>query len=112
MVSRDKIRSYINQKLGADASNGNTAGKILTKAYSGFIHAASPHIMDMWVGDPPRFDIDGSTGYIRRSTYSRDAHNYFFRALGAMSVAAKAFGDDELFQRLRKAAINLQNEMD
>ena len=33
---------------------------MLTKAYSGFIHAASPHIMDMCGGVPPRFDINGA----------------------------------------------------
>ena len=58
MVSHDKIRSYINEKLGADTTRANVAGKN-QKTYSGFVRAASPHIMDLCGGIPPRFDVVG-----------------------------------------------------
>jgi hypothetical protein len=53
MVRRAKIRDYVNQDLGADSSRANTGGRVITKAYSGFVHAASPHIMDIYGGMPP-----------------------------------------------------------
>lgn len=111
MVSRDKIRSYINKKLGVEASRANTTGKVLTKAYSGFIHAASPHIMDMYGGLPPRFDIKGEFRDFRIEEHADDALNYFLRALFTMAIAAKAFGDESLFVELREKAAKLHDTM-
>lgn len=111
MVSRDKIRAYVNAKLGPDATRANLAGKIITKAYSGFIHAASPHIMDMYGGVPPRFDISGEFKSLRGEEHANDALNYFLRALFSMTFAAKAFGDEELFSEMRDAAGLLEKKM-
>jgi tRNA U38,U39,U40 pseudouridine synthase TruA len=97
MVSRDKIRAYVNQHSGDDATRGNKVGKVLTKAYSGFVHAASPHIMDMCFGYTPRFDVNGECRALRRAEFERDAMNYFYRGILSMAVAAKAFGDERLF---------------
>lgn len=111
MLSREKIRSYVNSKLGSDASRANATGKILTKAYSGFIHAASPHIMDMYGGYPPRFDISGEYRNYRIEEHADDALNYFLRALYTMGIAAKAFGDEVLFLEMRQSATELEKKM-
>jgi hypothetical protein len=44
MVKREKIRAYIEAEVpsGPEAVRAKAVGKVLTKAYSGFIHAASP----------------------------------------------------------------------
>ncbi len=97
MVKRDKIRAYVNQHSGDRAERGNKAGKVLTTAYSGFVHAASPHIMDMCFGNMAKFDIGGQCRTLRRAEFERDAMNYFYRATMAMAAAAKAFGDELLF---------------
>jgi len=97
MVQRAKIRAYINEDLGADSSRANIAERVITKAYSGFVHAASPHVMDMYGGDPPRFDVKGELKSYRMQEHADDALNYFFRALHSMAFAARAFGDDEMF---------------
>ena len=110
-VARDKIRAYVNQYSGDDAARGNKVGKVLTKAYSGFIHAASPHIMDMCVGYIARFDIDGQCRVLRRAEFERDAMNYFYRGILAMAVAAKAFNDDELFASLLPEAKRFESQM-
>jgi hypothetical protein len=113
MVRRDKIRAYINRRLGPEfaAASANVAEKIIAKAYSGFVHAASPHIMDMCVGAPPRFDINGTFRELRMASYVRDASNYFLRGLMTSAVAAKAFNDEALFSDLRTAAANLETEI-
>jgi hypothetical protein len=111
MVKREKIRAYINRALGPDESRANAAGKILTKAYSGFVHAASPHIMDMCGGEPARFDVSGRFRHLRAAEHTEDALNYFFRALVSMAFAAKAIGDEELFSRMRTAASELEVNM-
>lgn len=111
MVSREKIRNYVNAKLGSEAQRANVVGKILTKAYSGFIHAASPHIMDMYGGVPPRFDLSGEFGDFRMEEHADDALNYFLRAIFTMAIAAKAFGDEPLFADLRERATELESKM-
>jgi hypothetical protein len=100
MVRRDKIRAYIHDDLGSNSAWANIAGRIITKAYSGFVHAASPHIMDMYGGMPPRFDVKGDFRSYRMQEHADDALNYFFRALHLMAFAAKAFGDEEMFAEL------------
>jgi hypothetical protein len=100
MVGRDKIRAYINRDLGADSSRANVAGKVITKAYSGFVHAASPHIMDMYGGVPPRFDVKGEYKLQRMDEHADDAFNYFYRALHSTAFAVKAFGEDAMFEAI------------
>jgi hypothetical protein len=108
MVGRDKIRAYIHRELGAESSR---AERIITKAYSGFVHAASPHIMDMCGGEPPRFDVSGKFRTLRGEEHADDALNYFYRALLSMALAAKAFGEEELFSEMRDEAAKLEARM-
>jgi len=111
MIRREKIRSYVNGGLGGNAPRANVVGRLITKAYSGFVHAASPHIMDMYGGLPGRFDVSGEFRDIRNQEHADDALNYFFRALASMAFAAKAFGEEDLFSELRMAAGALQDRM-
>ena len=101
MLKREKIRAYVNQGLGDNASRANLTGKIITKIYSGFIHAASPHIMDMCGGSPPRFDVNGELRNLRGSEHIGDAMNYFLRAPMTMAFAAQAFAEEKLFSEMR-----------
>jgi hypothetical protein len=111
MVKREKIRAYVNSALEQDSARANIASKIITKAYSGFIHAASPHIMDMYGGYPPRFDINGEFRSLRVAGHANDALNYFLRGLFAMAVAAKAFGDEKLFSEMHAKSAAFQASM-
>jgi hypothetical protein len=110
MVRREKVRAYITRQLGGDP-RANLVGKILTKAYSGFVHAASPHIMDMCAGAPPRFDINRHFRELRIEQHADDALNYFYRALASMAFAAKAFGEEGLFSEMHANAAALEAQM-
>jgi hypothetical protein len=110
MVKRDKIRAYVSQR--EDPSQGaNLVGRVIAKAYSGFVHAASPHIMDMYGGLPPRFDVSGEFRSLRGEEHANDALNYFLRALFSMAYAAKAFGDEVLFSEMLAEADKLDARM-
>jgi hypothetical protein len=111
MVSREKIRAYNHRELGEDTARANIAGKIIAKAYSGFVHAASPQIMDMHGGTPPRFDVSGEFRSFRSREHADDALNYFLRSVFSMAFAAKAFGDEELCSRMRAYAKTIESEM-
>lgn len=103
MVPRKKIRAYIARAEGApmDPSRGVELSRTLSKTYSGYVHAASPHIMDMYGGSPPKFYMRGMRGTERHREHRADLWNYFYRSIIALAFAAKAFGDEGLFAQIR-----------
>jgi hypothetical protein len=104
MVSRDKIRAYVSRAelAGINPSDGVKLSRTLSKTYSGYVHGASPQIMDMYGGNPPHFHVHGMRGTERQEEYRQDLRNYFFRGIISFAVVAKAFGDEELFQAINE----------
>ena len=102
MLQRKKIRAYIARVDlgGTDPSTAVTLSHTIHSLYSGFVHGASPHIMDMLEGNPPRFRIHGMGGTSLHEEHRNDLYNPFFRAIISFAMVAKAFGDDELCQEL------------
>lgn len=103
MVPRKKIRAYLDRCLnGPKGSSKNLdASRTVSKAYSGYIHAASPQIMDMYGGFPPQFKMRGMHGTERQAEHRADLWNYYYRGIMAFCLSAKAFGDEELFVSIR-----------
>jgi hypothetical protein len=56
-------------------------------------------------------DVSGEFRNVRRREFADDAMNYFYRALVAMAFAAKAFADDELFQKMYTEAATFEARM-
>jgi hypothetical protein len=102
MVPRKKIRAYIARMEGSNLSPSDDIelSRTISKAYSGFVHGASPHIMDMYGGDPPIFHVSGMLGTPRIEEYRNDLWNYYYRGLMSFLLVAIAFRDDELYKRL------------
>ena len=102
MVKRSQIQAYIANREGAahDPSTGIGLARTITKAYSGYVHAASPQIMDMYGGNPPHYHVEGMIGTRRHIEHRLDLWNYYYRSILAFGVAAKAFGDQELFDQI------------
>jgi len=94
MIPRKKIRAYIENVVGAamDPSRGMELSRIISKAYSGFVHGASPHIMDSYGGNPPHFHTQGMLGTPRIVEYTHDLWNYMYRSFLSHIIVAKAFG--------------------
>lgn len=99
MIRRQKIQAYLARVKEApmDPHRGGELFRTMSKIYSGFVHAASPHIMDMYVGNPPRFHMRGMKEAETYEASREDIRNYFYRGISAFGFAAKAFGDDKLF---------------
>lgn len=100
LVPRKKIHAYVQRTLHKDTSPSTEIEEVVSTVYSGYVHAASSHIMDMYGGNPPRFHLSGMFGTPRISDHIFDAWNYFYRGLLSTCVVAKAFGDAELVQEL------------
>ncbi|MBL0167662.1 MAG: hypothetical protein IPP85_11180 [Propionivibrio sp.] len=104
MIHRKKIRAYLDRAIsGPKGSSRNLdAARTVSKAYSGYVHAASPQIMDMYSGNPPRFHMHGMRGTTRHLEHRADFWNYMYRGICAFCISAKAFGDEELFKDIRQ----------
>jgi hypothetical protein len=110
MVKRKNIRAAIARSSGLpDPSWQDTVKETNYKSYSGFVHAASPHIMDMCGGDPPRFHLATLRGTPRMASHGEDALNYFFRGHLTMAVAANAFGEAKLAESLLRASVSFES---
>lgn len=98
MVRRQKIRAYLAriQGAGLDPSRGAEAMRTVDKTYSGFVHGASPHIMEMYYGGPPHFHVRGMLGTARANEHREDLWNCFYRSIGSFVCSTKAFGDEVL----------------
>lgn len=100
LVPRKKIHAYVKRVLHKDPTPTNEVEEVVSTAYSGYVHAASPYIMDMYGGNPPHFHLSGMQGTPRIADHVYDAWNYFYRGLLSTCVVAKAFGDAELVAEL------------
>lgn len=87
---------------GVNQSKVLDAGETISKTYSGYVHAASPQIMDMCGGEPPRFHLTGMNGTARIAEHVEDAWNYFYRGLLTVTIVAKALGDGKLVDHMYK----------
>lgn len=113
MIKRKKIRAYIARSpLGAGDPSGHiSAARTVSKAYSGFVHAASSHIMDMYGGFPPRFHTSGMLGTARKPEHRQDIINYYYRGLTAFVAAARALGHQPQYDRLFELFLRYEAEM-
>jgi hypothetical protein len=98
MVSRQRIRAYLGRTNGtSDSSSKVEALRTVAKVYSGYVHGASPHIMDMYGGDPPRWHVAGMLATPHVSAHRDDLWNNVYRSIASFALASKAFGVDALF---------------
>lgn len=81
-------------------SDGKEMHRTLSQAYSGYIHGASVHIMDMYGGNPPRYHLSGMLNTPRIKGSIADTWNYFYRGLISVMMVATSFHEQELLKEL------------
>jgi hypothetical protein len=105
LVPRRKIRAYI-ARVGDASGNPHReieVAEAIGSAYSGFVHGAAPHVLDMYGGDPPRFHLNGMSNTPRRQQHLRDAWNYVYRTLLSFEAVAHAFEARQVVENVRGA---------
>ena len=97
MIPRKKIRAYLANIEGValDPNRSIEISKTISKAYSGFVHGASPQIMDMYGGKPPHFHTNGMLGTSRMKESADDLWNYMYRTFLSHILVAKALGAEK-----------------
>lgn len=103
MIPRRKINAYLARIDGTgNPSRGVEVARTLQKAYSGYVHGASPHIMDMYGGRPAKFHTKGMLGTPKLKEYGEDLWNYMYRTFLSHIFVAKAFGAEKHVEILMK----------
>ncbi len=67
---------------------------------SGFVHANGPNIMDSFLGDPPRLQIQYETNDTERKTFLNTFHIRISRGCIALQLIAAVFGIKALVESL------------
>lgn len=116
MIPRRKIRDFNtkNRGTGHDQSITKEVERTISKLYSGYVHGASPHLMELYYGDPPYFHLEGGIDSPYHADATDDLLNYYYRAILSFAFAAKAFSEKELFVKMvaysRKFAVESGRE--
>ncbi|MBL4894992.1 MAG: hypothetical protein JKY59_09045 [Emcibacter sp.] len=100
MVSRQKIRAFIYKDRRQSSSI--EVSRTISKNYSGFLHGASPQIMELYFGNPPKFQLWNTINSPFRADHMDDLFNYYYRAIFSFYFSANAFGDDKLCDKIIK----------
>ena len=97
MIPRKKIQAYLARIEGVtiDPNRQQDSAKTIFKAYSGYVHGASPHLMDMYGGNPPHFHTKGMLGTPRIEEHADDLWNYAYRSFISHIAVAKALGSEK-----------------
>lgn len=108
-VSRKRIHAALS-RLPVKESNPSRMQEIastLHHTYSGFVHGAYGHIMELYGGNPGRFHTSGMNNTPRISECETQLVNYLYRALLALEVIALRSNRKDISQRLLEQAIKL-----
>ena len=101
-VKRDKIRAFVTGHT-ENPHEANAAGRTVFRTFSAYVHATSVSTVDMCVGDPPRFQLEGMKDNPIYLDHVEDIWNSFFQGLLIAVYVAKAFNDEALLQERLKA---------
>jgi hypothetical protein len=100
LPKRRKIREYINRRQ-TEIPHGEKASAKIYQGYSGFVHSASPHLMEMVSFQDFKFSLDGISDLDLFESHVADVVNYFVRGLISVAALAGALGEPAMFRQLR-----------
>ncbi|MEQ1935638.1 MAG: hypothetical protein ABL962_17410 [Fimbriimonadaceae bacterium] len=80
------------------------------RTFSGFVHGAYGHIMDMFNGQ--QYRMKGLVGTPRILECEELLASYVYRAIAAVRVVTRQLGDEEIDTRLKSFGVLLEKEFD
>lgn len=111
-IPRRKIRSYIERHAGGDVDRAKQAGGLVYQAYSGYVHSASPHLMEMCSLSDFKFQLSGINDLDLFESHVRDGVNYFVRGFYSVAAVASILGEQSLYQNLKARGDSLDAKWD
>lgn len=102
VVPRQKIHAVLARmsENPLNPSDAQELSRTLQKAYSGYVHGTSVHILEMYGGTLSHYHLSGMLGTPRINESTKDSWNYFYRSLLGVMHVALSFGHKELLREL------------
>lgn len=98
-------------KLASDELNPSDAQNLLRtthQAFSGYVHGAYPHIMEMFGGNPPHFHVSGMLGTPRIDEWRNQLVGYVQRLIITSVFVSRKLGITDMEQPLRAFLIEFE----
>lgn len=114
-VPREKIQAGI-ARIKGHPINPHDAKQMhhtLGRTFSGYIHGAYPHTMELYGGqtlDHCVFHLYGMLGTPRISEWTEVLSNYIYRTAMSLEIVAKRCNDNEVETLLRKSRISFEEQ--
>ena len=100
-VPRKKVYAHVARNLTPDnPDRTQKLIRLLEEAYSGYIHGAYPHVMELYVGGDWRFHTGGMPGTPRKFESLRALVRSVHQALNVFARVSALFANEELFNAL------------
>ena len=111
-VPRRKIHALIaNMPLPeSNPSDRQRIQGLLFKAYSGYVHGAYPHIMELFGGRPAKYHTSGMIGTPAIDSCEAQLVHYLYRALLSVELVAGRSGRPDIGARVIQLAIDLARQ--
>lgn len=102
LVPRRKIHAALAAipESPINRSDAQELRRTLSKAHSGYVHATSEHILEVYGGAPRRFHIEGMLGTPRQKEFERYSLHFFYRGLITIMYSVLAFREEQALNRL------------
>ena len=102
-VSTKKIHAIFGKLAAGELNPSDAQGLLRTihQAFSGYVHGAYPHIMEMFGGNPPRFHVSGMPGTPRIEEWRWQLIGYVQRFIIVSVFVARKLGVTDLEVPLR-----------
>ena len=112
-VPRRKINAAFGQ-IAKDELNPHDAQHTIStvhKAFSGYVHGAYPHIMEMYGGNPARFHMTGMLGTPRMLGWEEQLVTYVYRAIMVTELTSRKLGLPETEKGIRSLLVEYETAL-
>jgi len=82
LIAKEELNPYDAQHLASTVH----------KAFSGYVHGAYPHIMEMYDGNPPHFHMSGMLGTVRITEWEDQLVTHVYQAIMATEIISRRLG--------------------
>jgi hypothetical protein len=102
LVSRKDIANHIASKTVGDPFTSSNTSLALSNTFSGYVHAASPHIMEMYDPTKISFEVGPTPDHPLLAHYHHNQWNYYYRGILAFGFASYAFDEPRVREAVNK----------
>jgi hypothetical protein len=101
-IPRKKILAAISniKENDLNPSDSQELFRTINKVFSGYVHGASNHILEMYCGNPPKFYLSGMLETPSFREILEACWDYIYRGLISIMMVALSFGQNELIKEL------------